>query len=648
MKIHLLISAVFICFSIMKNYAQPTTSNVITFDLNTQPILLTKTIYKADVNPQVLTDDLADFLTAKVKEIVIKGLSNSVAKDKEVLMFIDKDTLFIKTQQDQITIQIDQGNKIISNSDVKNGKDLKISPLFTIAISIKDKDNKIQALKVKEVIKPVETIKGIGSKKSQKEESNIRDNSITLDLSKIKTTEPIQLTKQGFQELSAFLNRVNGKKKIILKGLDNNNLKSKKVILKIRIQSEFKVSIPLDKSQYEITISDGAISNNINSTTGDFKLDKEFDMSVQINDSNQGIEEFNEPKEIVNAKSESDPIDTEIKNPVVIENPKDPEIGNVSDQDYIDLAKQKLKKDIKKNSIVSTGDTTFLFLREDLTLFNALPKCNSQGTTYKLYILYDKNNFEEPTVQFSTIANDFIVDIGGSSSFELTESVSDGSALAFSEYTSSSIIEGVNISVSLSPKGSSETVTKKKTFTIQSCSQFYHVSLQGGFYYSTLNNPSNVNLIPKPGNPGDSTLIGDHTKSQRMLTLTAIFYPTPRNRNYRYKDLSFKEKWSICFGTAISQNLFNDLFLGLNYEFAKGGNFSAGVHYGEHKALAGYDNFTYGKSKFSGSAFDNSLMRNQWDLGFFIGVNIDFRIVNAFRASNTSQNNTKSKPTDQP
>ena len=104
----------------------------------------------------------------------------------------------------------------------------------------------------------------------------------------------------------------------------------------------------------------------------------------------------------------------------------------------------------------------------------------------------------------------------------------------------------------------------------------------------------------------------------------AVFYPFKRQVGYdRNQDL-----FSIGFGVGLNAELFQDLFLGLNLEFAQGGHFSAGVHYGKHNVLANRPGFKYGKDTWN-RPFDNSLINQQWDLGFYAGIVIDLRVVSS-------------------
>lgn len=167
----------------------------------------------------------------------------------------------------------------------------------------------------------------------------------------------------------------------------------------------------------------------------------------------------------------------------------------------------------------------------------------------------------------------------------------------------------------------------------------YHVSVMGGFYFSTLNDPANI--VQGINSNGDTTLFADNPNYQTALTVMAIFYPTPRNPNYNWRDLRFCQRFNFSFGLKISEDLLNDFLLGGNFEFAKGGNLSIGVHYGKHNTIRGYDNFKYGETMYNGT-FTNDMITEEWDFGFFAGVTIDLRILGALRRSGESQRNSAS------
>ncbi|MCE7990979.1 MAG: hypothetical protein HEP71_03330 [Roseivirga sp.] len=158
----------------------------------------------------------------------------------------------------------------------------------------------------------------------------------------------------------------------------------------------------------------------------------------------------------------------------------------------------------------------------------------------------------------------------------------------------------------------------------------YQVAIMGGYFYSTLNNPTGLTrhvmqpARPVPSVTPDTTLIGDFTKDQRKLTVMAVFHPIKRQSGFAHK----KGHLSLGFGIGLDEDLFQDLFLGVNFEFAQGAHLAAGAHYGKHNVLANRPGFKYGKDPWN-QPFDNALINQQWDLGFYAGVVIDLRVVSS-------------------
>lgn len=158
----------------------------------------------------------------------------------------------------------------------------------------------------------------------------------------------------------------------------------------------------------------------------------------------------------------------------------------------------------------------------------------------------------------------------------------------------------------------------------------FQVAIMGGYFYSTLNNPTNLTRhVLQPARPvptvqPDTTLIGDFTGDQRKLTVMAVFYPVRRQKGYVHK----QGHLSLGFGIGLDEDLFQDLFLGINFEFAEGAHLSSGLHYGRHNVLANRPGFKYGKDPWN-RPFDNSLINQQWDLGVYAGVVIDLRVVSS-------------------
>ncbi|MDO7884254.1 hypothetical protein [Hymenobacter cheonanensis] len=154
-----------------------------------------------------------------------------------------------------------------------------------------------------------------------------------------------------------------------------------------------------------------------------------------------------------------------------------------------------------------------------------------------------------------------------------------------------------------------------------------HASIGSGFVYSTLKNPTNIHGVPITTAGGDSTLLADNATGKVNLTLMATLYPWGRN-SLLLPSWSFRDRAGIVVGTTIASSTtnFQNLYLGLQYDFAIGGSVVAGVDIASRQRVRGvdYHDFTFGESKFSGKV-SNKLYK-ELGAGFFIGVQVDTRI----------------------
>lgn len=286
-----------------------------------------------------------------------------------------------------------------------------------------------------------------------------------------------------------------------------------------------------------------------------------------------------------------------------------------------DYLKREKLKPISKNKDYKIGDTVFVFIDSLLNIVEGtkLPNCSAPEYYYKFLYLKPSTSKDKIKYTIENIEeNDLNIDVGNNNAISSGSPIEPIPSLVFGPYSG-----GVDIKIELLDLDGD--IGKSKKYSIGSCVSSYQVSIMGGFFASTLNNPENITIGSNKA--GDTTLIADNSTSQKALTIMAIFYPNSRNKYYKYKDLEFWEKWSICFGTKLSQNLFDDFLLGVSYEFSKGGNFAFGAHYGQHKVLAGLEKFKYGKDKYPRKTFDNAMIKNQWDFGLFFGVCLDLRII---------------------
>jgi hypothetical protein len=163
----------------------------------------------------------------------------------------------------------------------------------------------------------------------------------------------------------------------------------------------------------------------------------------------------------------------------------------------------------------------------------------------------------------------------------------------------------------------------------------HHITLNAGLFRSSLRDPQNIHSMVKPN--GDSTLSADDPTGRGLITVMLTFYPHPRNM--LYPSHSIWERIGFTIGTGISKNLSENFFGGLNIDIARGLAVVGGVHYGRRSVLIDNPDFKFGETKFTG-ALENRIVK-KWDANFFIGVNIDFRLLSFLYTSATGGSNAK-------
>lgn len=155
-----------------------------------------------------------------------------------------------------------------------------------------------------------------------------------------------------------------------------------------------------------------------------------------------------------------------------------------------------------------------------------------------------------------------------------------------------------------------------------------HASIGSGFVYSTLKNPTNIRAVPLINSSKDSTLIADNATGKVTLTLMATLYPWGRN-SLMMPSWRFRDRAGIVIGTTIASSTknFQNLYLGLQYDFAIGGSVVVGADIASRQRILGvdYHDFTFGESKFTGK-LPNKLYTSV-GVGFFFGVQVDSRIL---------------------
>lgn len=170
----------------------------------------------------------------------------------------------------------------------------------------------------------------------------------------------------------------------------------------------------------------------------------------------------------------------------------------------------------------------------------------------------------------------------------------------------------------------------------------YHGSIDIGFINSRLSNPS-FSLVSSA--MGDTTVVKREESGNRgFVSLMATFYASPvmllKRRGSvpdfkRYgrsflDDHAWYERIFPCVGVGISDQAFENLFLGLNWEFARGGSLWLGYHYGKVNVYEEPEGFIYGETPTSQDEF-NLRTDSQWRWSKLeepsFGVNLDLRLV---------------------
>jgi hypothetical protein len=185
------------------------------------------------------------------------------------------------------------------------------------------------------------------------------------------------------------------------------------------------------------------------------------------------------------------------------------------------------------------------------------------------------------------------------------------------------------------------TIRGEYTIKMLTC---YHVELSAGLLNTRLANPK-FSLLASPTNVNEKVVKVDEDMSRGVATLMASFYTSPivllknlfgnkqpfhkmSGRNF-LADHKLLERIYPTIGVGISEKALENLFLGFNWEFARGGSVYLGYHYGKVRTFSADQNFVFGVTPVSESEFQ---VRQQvkWQRELAFGVNIDFKVMKYF------------------
>lgn len=220
-----------------------------------------------------------------------------------------------------------------------------------------------------------------------------------------------------------------------------------------------------------------------------------------------------------------------------------------------------------------------------------------------------------------------------------------------------------NVTTQQSPFDIQTTLIAKHTINM---SPIYHGSFDIGLLRTNLENPD-YTLVDLPGSTtGEKTVKKSNSGPSGVVTAMATFYFSPlyfvrwlrdnaksatstsKKNLPKYKiysrslldDHGLFERIYPTVGVALNDKAFQNLFVGVNWEIARGGSFFAGWHFGRVNTFtptqtSSTPNFQFGTTAITQQAFD--LARDQqWQTDFAIGANLDITVITNLFKSNSN------------
>ena len=171
-------------------------------------------------------------------------------------------------------------------------------------------------------------------------------------------------------------------------------------------------------------------------------------------------------------------------------------------------------------------------------------------------------------------------------------------------------------------------------------SSIYVGSFEVGILNSTLSDPQYSLVLQQSDSVGVLNVSEDGDRG--MVTVMATLYSSPviwvqslfgteipsyklYGRNF-LDDHEWYQRVFPSVGLAVGSSAIENLFLGLNFEFARGGNLFGGIHYGKVTTMNLPDGFIEGQTPMSEEEF-NVLMEEKWDIGMAFGLTLDLGIL---------------------
>lgn len=290
--------------------------------------------------------------------------------------------------------------------------------------------------------------------------------------------------------------------------------------------------------------------------------------------------------------------------------------------DYVKVLARKYKYD-KKLNILTDENVIHIFLDDKGNfLYSGMPTTATQENTYRFHIL-SLSSDKSFRLRADGVFKPGLLNIHDTSvdPDAVVANAADGGARVY-----------------VYEMGAEGPFTDEATFRITDAdnavpildrkiriAKLYHVSIATGLLGTSLRNPTAIQKVAMTdGAPGDSTLVANDPDGRGILSITAVYYPKGRSFLLPPRGGLFSaERMGIIVGAQLSDKLQENFLAGLTFDFARGGSLSFGAHYGRRNYVTRYDNFEFGKDRFTGDL----VVKKEWAVGFFMGVTIDTRVA---------------------
>jgi len=172
--------------------------------------------------------------------------------------------------------------------------------------------------------------------------------------------------------------------------------------------------------------------------------------------------------------------------------------------------------------------------------------------------------------------------------------------------------------------------------------KIYHGTIEVGIVQTNVENPTYA-LFTSPADASQKVVKRTGDGKRILATAMYTFYLSPvvlieklfqpsKVQNYRIEGRSFVDDHKIyeriypSIGIGLNDRLLDNVFLGLKFEFIRGGSFFAGYNRSKVNVFEAGGSFKFGDTPITQESFDIK-STTRWKGGFCFGLNLDVRIV---------------------